>query len=132
MALGHFGHFRNVCSSCLFRKPGSRLGLLNHSMNIRIGSSIFDIRWFDRSNICWFKKVRCSIFDGSIDRMSGRFEEIRYSIRFDGSIFDGSIDRISQGFDKVRYSMRFDIRISNIEYRTSNHRIYSNLNYFDW
>ena len=68
-----------------------------------------------------------SIFDGSIDRISQGFDKVRYSIRFDGSIFDGSIDRISQGFDKVRYSIRFDIRISNIEYRTSNHRIYSNL-----
>ena len=99
-------------------------------MNIRIRSSIFDIRWFDRSNICWLKKVRYSmrfdgsIFDGSIDRISQGFDKVRYSIRFDGSIFDGSIDRISQGFDKVRYSIRFDIRISNIEYRTSNHRIF--------
>ena len=64
-------------------------------------SKRFDIRWFDGS-----------IFDGSIDRMSGEFEEIRYSIRF-----DGSIDRISQGFEKVRYSMWLDIRYLNIEYR---------------
>ena len=61
-----------------------------------------------------------SIFDGSIDRMSGEFEEIRYSIRF-----VGSIDRISQGFEKVRYSMWLDIRYSNIEYR-----IYLNIRTF--
>ena len=75
------------------------LRLPSQSMHIRIRSSIFDIRWFDRSNICWLKKVQ-------------------YPMRFDDSMFDIRYSVFEYRTLSKPWNI-LPIDPSNIEYRTS-------------
>ena len=98
---------RTIVGYSIIELVRSSNGSIDRISRYSIKGSIFDIRWFDGSNIWRIRK-------GSI------FDEVRW---FDIRWFDWSnISRVRKGsiFDKVRYSI-FEHRISN------NIRIGSNL-----
>ena len=72
----------------------SLVGLPNHSVDIRIRSSVFDIRYSIRSNIRGFVQPNMfggSIFDNRTDSSSNRFDRSNICI-FDGTnLFDSSV-----------------------------------------
>jgi hypothetical protein len=82
----HFPQYRMHWQACV-------LGLPNHSMDIRIWGSIFDIQYSILSKIWRFGRL--NMFDGSIfDYRTGSiWSNIKQ--RFDGSIFDDRISNFS-------------------------------------